>query len=63
MTKSRAIEMLEHMLWCMGDEPPHNLTNPRDVKEWEDEHKKIRETFEVSIKCIKESIDFENGTV
>ena len=63
MTKLKAIQMLEHMIQCMGDEPPENLKNPRDIKEWEDEHNKIRKTFELSIECIKESIDFENGTV
>ena len=56
MKENRAKEYLEHMLWCMGDETPGNLTDERDIKEWEDEHKNIRETFEIAIAALETQI-------
>lgn len=48
----KAIEYFEHMLQCMRDEPPENITNSRDVKEWEDENNNIRETFETALELL-----------
>ena len=56
MTEQKANEYLKHMLWCMGNEPPENLTDERDIKEWEDEHRHIRETFEVAIQALEKQI-------
>ena len=56
MKEEKAKEYLEHMLWCMGDEPPENLTDERDIKEWEDEHRNIREALEVSIEALEKQI-------
>lgn len=54
MTENEAIKHLEHIIWCMGDEPPQNIKNDRDIKEWEDEHKKIKKTYEVAIQALEE---------
>lgn len=56
MKEQKAKEYLEHMLWCMGDEPPENLTDERDIKEWEDEHRRIKETFIVAIRTLEKQI-------
>lgn len=56
MTNQKAKEYLEHMLWCMSDEPPNNLTDERDIKEWEDEHRNIRNALEVAIIAIEKQI-------
>lgn len=56
MKEQKALEYLEHMLNMMAKEPPENLINERDIKEWEDEHNNIRETLEVSLVAVKKQI-------
>ena len=54
MTVQEAKEYLEYMLEMMADEPPTNLTDIRDIKEWEDEHSKVRNTLEISLSSLEE---------
>lgn len=56
MTEQRAKDYLEHMLNMMAKEPPENLTDERDIKEWEDEHNSIRETLKVSLVAVEKQI-------
>lgn len=56
LTEQRAKDYLKHMLDMMADEPPENLTDERDIKEWEDEHKNIRETLETSLVAVEKQI-------
>lgn len=44
------------MLNMMADEPPESLSDEHDIKEWEDEHKNIRETLEISLIAVKKQI-------
>lgn len=57
LTEQRAKGYLKHMLDMMADEPPENLTDERDIKEWEDEHKNIRETLETSLVAVEKQIE------
>jgi hypothetical protein len=54
MIMQEAKGYLEHMLRTMAVEPPENLTDIRDIKEWEDEHSKVRDTLEISLSAIEE---------
>lgn len=53
MNNEKAKSYLKHMLEMMATEPPENLTSERDIKEWEDEHSKIRETLELSLDALE----------
>ena len=59
LTEQRAKDYLKHMLNMMADEPPENLTDEHDIKEWEDEHRHIREAFEVAIEALEKQIPKE----
>lgn len=56
MTKEKVKSYLEHMLEMMAIEPPESLLDERDIKEWEDEHSKIRETLEFSLIAVEMQI-------
>jgi hypothetical protein len=64
MTENEAIKHLRHIIWCMGNEPPENLKDWRDIQEWEDEHNKLKQTYETSIQVLEEIQEYrEIGTV
>ena len=64
MTENEAIKHLRHIIWCMGNEPPENLKDWRDIQEWEDEHNKLKQTYETSIQVLEEIQEYRAiGTV
>ena len=56
MTLEKSKSYLMHMLAMMAIEPPKDLIDERDIKEWEDEHSKIRETLECSLSAVEKQI-------